>query len=109
MVKSPGAMKRCSGSNVAKNNPAGSFPAAPLALSLAGVFVGLLGLKRRKLRWLAMVIVLGSISFGVTACGGGGSSSSGSYTAKGTYVITVTGVDTSSTKTATTTFTLTVN
>ncbi|HEX7729077.1 MAG TPA: protease pro-enzyme activation domain-containing protein [Terracidiphilus sp.] len=109
VVKSPGAMKRFSGSNVAKNNPAGSFPAAPLALSLAGVFVGLLGLKRRKLRWLAMVIVLGSISFGVTACGGGGSSSSGSYTAKGTYVITVTGVDTSSTKTATTTFTLTVN
>jgi hypothetical protein len=86
------------------------FGLGTATLSLAGLFIGLLGLRQRRFRLFLSMLVLAGIGLAMTACGGGSSSSSSSssYTAKGTYTITVTGTDTSS-NTATSTFTLTVD
>jgi hypothetical protein len=60
----------------------------------------LIGVPVRRRRWMAMLVVLGSILIvGTFGCGGGGSSTSGSggsstsATTAGTYRFTVTGVD----------------
>jgi len=86
---------------------------AAAAFSLAGLFfAGLLGWRRRQLRFLSCLIALGVIGFLFTGCGGGSSSSSSSnYTSKGTYTITVTGQDSTSSSipSATATFTLVVD
>jgi subtilase family serine protease len=82
------------------------------AFGFAGFFLaGFLGWRRRQLRLVCGLLVLGIAGFALSACGGGGSSSSSSvnYTTKGTYSVTLTGQDSASSAiSATTTFTLTV-
>jgi subtilase family serine protease len=86
---------------------------AAAAFSFAGLFLaGFLGWRRRQLRLVCGLLVLGIAGFALSACGGGGSSSSSSsvnYTTKGSYLVTLTGQDSASSAiSATTTFTLTV-
>jgi subtilase family serine protease len=86
---------------------------AAAAFSFAGLFfAGLLGWRRRQLRLVCGLLVLGIAGFALSACGGGGgtsTSSSSNYTTKGSYLVTLTGQDSvSSAISATTTFTLTV-
>ena len=89
-----------------------SVPSSPLPLgaALAGMMLaGFLGKYSKKLRALACVLFLGSITFALSACG---SSVSGSLSnpPKGTYTITLTGTDSATSSiTAQTTFTLTIN
>jgi hypothetical protein len=80
------------------------------AIGFAGIFfAGLIGWRFRRSRLAACVFVLGLLGFVLSGCGGGSSSNSND-TPKGTYTVTLTGQDTtSSTITATTNMTLTVN
>ena len=86
---------------------------AAAAFSFAGLFLaGFLGWRRRQLRLVFGLLVLGIAGFALSACGGGSgtsTSSSGNYTPKGSYLVTLTGQDSASSAiSATTTFTLTV-
>ena len=84
------------------------------AFSFAGLLLaGLIGWRRRQLRFLSCLIALGLIGFVLSGCGGGGGGSTNpnsNYTTKGSYTITLTGQDseTASIPTASTTFSLTV-
>jgi len=103
-----GAKKLFVGGGSTKFSQARPFSFGAAGLSLAGLFVGLLGLRTRRLRMFLPLIMLAGIGLVMTACGGGSSSSSSSnYTAKGTYTVTATGTDSSS-HSVTTTFTLKV-
>ncbi len=97
-----------SGLRSANNPPAHPGPGrAPMEFAFAGLFLaGLLGRYSRKLRSLAGVIALVAVGFGLSACGG----ISTNNPPAGTYTITVTGQDTTSTTipTATTSFTFTI-
>jgi subtilase family serine protease len=91
--------------------PHGAGSIAAAAFSLGGLFfAGLLGWRRRQLRLLSCLIALGVFGFMCSGCGGGGSSTSTDYTPKGTYSVTLTGQDSStSTIQATATFSLVVD
>jgi subtilase family serine protease len=84
----------------------------PGGVALAGLALGGLIARSRKLRALAGVILLGSIGLGLSACGGGSGGGSGSTVPnppKGSYTITLTGTDSAkSTITAQTTFSLVI-
>jgi hypothetical protein len=78
--------------------------------ALAGLLLaGLLGCYSRKLRSLAAVILLATAGLVFTGCGGGGSNSVPDAP-KGTYSLTLTGTDPTSTTVpaVSTTFTLTI-
>jgi len=87
---------------------------AVAAFSFAGlIMAGLLGWRRRQLRFLSCLIGLGLIGFVLSGCGGGSGGTTNpknNYTTKGSYTVTLTGQDSASTTlpTATTTFSLTV-
>jgi len=98
--------------NTAKNT--GINPAAPATIAFAGLLLaGFLGRYSRKFQNLAGLIALLAVGLAVSACGGGGSG--GGTTppvnpAKGTYTITVAGVDSVTPSiAANTTFNLTIN
>jgi subtilase family serine protease len=85
------------------------------AVILVGLF-GLLGLRTKKLRPLAVLVLLATTGLAVSGCGGSGSSATTTTSStttnaiKGTYSLTLTGTDTaSSTLTASTNFTLVVD
>ena len=80
------------------------------AIGIAGIFfAGLIGWRFRRSRLVASVIVLGMLGFVLSGCGGGGSNNTND-TPKGTYTVTLTGQDsTTSTITANTNMTLVVN
>ena len=83
---------------------------AAAGMAFAGLLLaGFLGRSSRKLRGLACLLVLTAIGLAVTACGGS-SSNTVSNPPKGTYTVTLTGADTSSTSVpqASTTFTFTI-
>jgi hypothetical protein len=85
---------------------------APLAIAFAGLLLaGFMGRSSRKLRNLAAVIGLLAIGLGLSACGGSSSvSTTVSDPPKGTYTITITGQDSTTTSIqATTTFTLVID
>jgi hypothetical protein len=111
--KTSGKQLFLAGSKTAKLASATSHSIATAAFSFAGLFfAGLLGWRRRQLRILSCLIVLGVISFALSACGGGGGGSTNCTTCGTTgtsYTITVTGQDSATaTITGMTTFTLTV-
>jgi hypothetical protein len=85
---------------------------AAAAFSLAGIFLaGFIGWRRRPLRLLCGLVVLGLSSFALTACGGGSSSGGGGGGGGGgtQYTIALSGQDsTDSAISATTSFNLTV-
>jgi hypothetical protein len=85
-------------------------PSIAAAFSFAGLFLaGILGWRRRQLRLLCGLLVLGIAGLALSACGGGGSSSTTTTTTSTNYTITLTGTDSASSAfSATTTFTLTV-
>ena len=94
-------------------NPAQKPAAAPARTRAAGMAAGLAGLllagfigwRSRKLRLLAVLLAAAAFGFGLSGC----SSSSSATLAKGSYQLTLTGVDsTSSTTTNSVNFTLTV-
>lgn len=96
--------------NTARNSNHGGTPGKlPAGIAFAGlVLAGFLGRASRKLRSLACVVALAAVGAALTACG---SSSTGSVSnpPKGTYTITVSGQDsTTSSITATTTFAFTI-
>ncbi|HEU5351317.1 MAG TPA: protease pro-enzyme activation domain-containing protein [Terracidiphilus sp.] len=90
----------------ASHNPRRPGP-LPAGLAFAGLlFAGFLAKTSKRFRTLAMLLLLVSIGFGLSACGG----SSVSNPPKGTYTITVVGQDSASASiSASTTFTLTIN
>jgi hypothetical protein len=109
-VRSHG-MHLFSGSGRKAQNTHRSAPSiARSAIGFAGIFfAGLIGWRFRRSRLAACIFVLGLLGFVLSGCGGGSSSNSND-TPKGTYTVTLTGQDTtSSTITATTNMTLTVN
>lgn len=66
----------------------------PAGIAFAGLLVaGFLGRSSRKLRQLACVIALASLGLVLSACGSSTSGSTVSDPAKGTYTITFTGTD----------------
>jgi subtilase family serine protease len=100
-----------SGSQKANLSTHASPSIAAAAFSFAGLFLaGLLGWRRRQLRLVCGLLVLGIAGLALSACGGGSSSSSSTSTSTGTkYTLTLTGQDSASSAfSATTTFTLTV-
>jgi subtilase family serine protease len=108
VAKSGGhAMHRLGPVKTSRNNGPGP---APFTVVLAGLLVaGFMGRFSVKFRSLAVVIGLLAIGLGLSACGSSESTTI-SNPPKGTYTITLTGTDsTSSTITAQTTFTLTID
>jgi subtilase family serine protease len=88
----------------------GGLKTTSAAMAFAGLLLaGFLGRSSRRLRGLACLIVLAAIGMAVTACGGS-SSTTVSDPPKGTYTVSLSGSDTSSTSvpTATTSFTFTI-
>lgn len=104
------AMRRLGGALKASGNTPPSSP-LPLGAALAGMLLtGLLGRYSKKFRALACVLFLGSIAFALSACGSSVQGTTTSNPPKGTYTVTLTGTDsTTSTITAQSTFTLTIN
>ncbi len=90
------------------NHPFSELNTARPSLGIAVLLlVGLLGYGPRNFRACAGVFLLGIFCFGLSSCG---SSSSSSDATKGTYTLTIVGVDTSSSSiTASTTMTLTID
>lgn len=112
-----GAMRRFNytGKQHATTTPSRSNPFPAIPVSLAAIFGFLMiGSRRGRSKWLNIVgcaLLLGALS-AVVGCGGGssGGGSTSQEVPKGTYTLTVTGTDsTTSSITASTTFTLTVN
>lgn len=89
------------------HHPAGTTTRA--AIGLAGLFfAGLVGWRFRRSRIVACMLALGFLGLALSGCGGGSSNSDD--TQKGTYTVTLTGQDqTTSSISASTNFTLTVN
>ncbi|MDE3062969.1 MAG: Ig-like domain repeat protein [Acidobacteriota bacterium] len=86
-------MGAMAGFNTSRNNKPSPLPEG---FALAGLLlIGYLGRKSRNLRNLTMVLALMVAGFAISACGGGGVSAP-SNPAKGTYTMTVNGVDTKS-------------
>jgi subtilase family serine protease len=82
-------------------------PLTAIAVLAGLLLAGFLGRYSRKLRVLAGVILLATIGMAFTGCGG--NSNSISNAPKGTYTLTLTGMDAATSSiTATTTFTLTI-
>jgi len=83
---------------------------AAAAFSFAGLFLaGLLGWRRRQLRLVCGLLVLGIAGLALSACGGGSSTSTSTVSTGTDYTVTLTGQDSvSSSFSASTTFTLTV-
>jgi len=102
---------RSGGAARASNKPPTKGNPIPAGIALAGLlFAGFLGRCSRKLRHLACVILLASMGLALTACGGGVSGSTIPNPSKGTYTITFTGQDsTTTTITAQSQFTLVIN
>ncbi|HTJ30658.1 MAG TPA: protease pro-enzyme activation domain-containing protein [Acidobacteriaceae bacterium] len=88
-----------------------SLPGPYAAISiLAGLLLaGFIGRRSSKLRVLAGFILLATMGFAFTGCASNSTSSSYPNVPKGTYTITVSGQDTSSSINNTANFTLTVN
>jgi subtilase family serine protease len=89
-----------------------SVPGPVTALGiLAGLLLaGFIGRRSAKLRVFAGIILLAAFGLAFTGCGSSSASTTSPNVPKGTYTITVTGVDsTSSSITNTTSFTLTVD
>jgi len=110
------AMHRLTSVKAAKNTPPTAPGRAPMGVALAGLLLaGFLGRYARKFRAVAGVIALLAVGLAISACGGGSSSGGGgggtpSNPPKGTYTITLTGTDsTTSSITASTQFTLTID
>ena len=105
--KSQNRMIRTAGIGGELNGPNGPITAISV---LAGLLLaGLIGRYARRLRVLAVVILLATVGMAFTGCGGS-SSSSVQNAPKGTYTLTITGTDSSSSSipVATSTFTLTI-
>ena len=86
-------------------NSGSSSKTAPMAIAFASLMLfGFVGRYARKFRTLAGVILLVAAGFAISACGGS-SSNTISDPSKGTYTITVTGQDSSSSTVATQTTT----
>lgn len=99
------------GSLKASNNmPKKGIP-VPAGIAFAGlVLAGFLGRSSRKLRQLACVIALASLGMVLSACGSSVSGNTTSNPAKGTYTITFSGADsTTTTITAQTSFSLVID
>ena len=81
------------------------------SLLLAGLFcIGLAGLRGRRLRSLAGVLVITSVGFALSGCGSNATSATSTTAMVGSYTLTLTGTDSSvSTLTASSTITLTVD
>jgi hypothetical protein len=92
-----------------RNNAPNPNP-VPAGIAFAGLLLaGFLGRYSRKFRGIACMIVLASIGLALSACGGS-SGTTVSDPPKGTYTVTVTGVDSvTSTTTAQTTFTFVID
>ncbi|MGB6973166.1 MAG: protease pro-enzyme activation domain-containing protein [Terracidiphilus sp.] len=90
----------------ASNHPRSPGP-LPAGIAFAGLLLaGFLGRASRRFRTLAMLLLLVSIGFGLSSCGGSGVSNP----PKGTYTVTVTGQDSATASImASTTFTLTID
>ena len=85
-------MSGAAGVNTSQNKKPSPMPEG---LALAGLLlIGFLGRKSRNLRNLTMVLALMVAGFAISACGGGYSGPSNP--AKGTYTMTISGVDTTS-------------
>jgi len=99
------AMNRVNTSRNSGTNP------LPGGIAFAGLLLaGILGRSSRKFRNLACVIALAAGAFVLTACGSSSTSSTVANPPKGTYTVTVTGVDSvTSTITANTTFTFIID
>jgi subtilase family serine protease len=106
-VSKPGqhAMHSLRRANTSKND--GPNPAAPATIAFAGLLLaGFLGRYSRKFRNLAGLVALLAVGLAVSACGGGVTSNTPTNPPKGSYTITLAGVDsTTSTITGSTTFT----
>ncbi len=94
------------GVNTSRNNPLSPIPAG---VAFAGLFlIGFLGRKRRHFRNIVGVLALLAAGFAISACGGGVAGVSNPP--KGTYTMTVNGVDTATKSiTNTTTFTFVID
>lgn len=94
------------GVNTSRNNPLSPIPAG---VAFAGLFlIGFLGRKRRHFRNIVGVLALLAAGFAISACGGGVTGVSNPP--KGTYTMTVNGVDTNTKSiTNTTTFTFVID
>jgi len=95
---------------ISKNN---SSNPAPLGAAFAGLlFIGYLGRRSRKFFTIAGVVVLLAVALTISSCGGGGNTSTINVTPdppKGSYTITITGVDSiTQTITAKTNFSLVI-
>jgi len=99
---------RLAGGDKKSSGTQGKTAAAAIFAGL--LFAGFLGRYSRKLRVLAGIIVLATVGFALTGCGGS-SNTANSDPPKGTYTLTLSGTDSSSATipVATTTFTLTIN
>ena len=103
---------RSTGSMKASNNAPKKSNPVPAGVAFAGLLLaGFLGRSSRKLRQLACVIGLASLGLALSACGGVSNNTSGvTNPAKGTYTVTFTGMDsTTSTITAQSSFSLVIN
>ena len=105
LIPHSGGSAKASNTLPHKNSP------IPTGVALAGLLIaGFLGKSSRRLRQLACVIAMASLGFVLTACGGGVSSNTVSNPAKGSYTITFTGEDsTTTTITSTSSFTLVID
>jgi hypothetical protein len=80
----------------------------PAMLALAGMLAaGMLGWRKRKLRFLAGILMLAAVGFAATGCGG--SSSSSTNETKGSYTLDITGTDSGGSISNSTTMTLTID
>jgi subtilase family serine protease len=88
----------------------------PIGIAIAGLLaMGFVGRRSKKLRGVVLAVLLGVAGFGMSGCGSTAASTAptippvSTLAAKGTYNVTVTGVDNlTGTTTASTTFTLTI-
>jgi subtilase family serine protease len=97
--------------NVAKQAPLGSVPTSIAMASLLAL--GFVGRRRRSVKLLLAICMLGLASFAVSGCGSSSSSTTTTTTGNqgaGTSTITITGTDANTpTITSTATLTLTIN
>jgi len=105
-------LRRHVGGTVSRNAPRKDAPQRlPAEAALAALlFAGFLGRYARKFRAAAWVLVLGAAGLAMSACGSSSVTTTFKNPAKGTYTITVTGADsTTSSITNHTSFTFTIN
>jgi len=101
-------LKRLGATTTSKNNQ--SDKRLPLSIAFAGLLLaGFIGRSSRRLRGLAAILLLAATGLAVTACGSSVNTTV-SDPPKGTYTVTVTGTDsTTSTITGTTKFTFVID